>query len=84
LSSQVPIAFVVIKSKPLIEVERKSGSLKRVINAFETRYALPSRPFVNGKLPALKFATSSVIFVGVGIGHESSSVFRTEAYRTRL
>jgi hypothetical protein len=25
-----------------------------------------------------------VIFVGVGIGHESSGVFRTEAYRTRL
>jgi hypothetical protein len=74
----------VIKSYPLIEVERKSGSRNRVINAFETRYARPSRPFVNGKFPALKFATSSVIFVGVGIGHESSGVFRTEAYRTRL
>jgi len=80
----VPIAAVVEKAYPSIDVDKKRGSRRRVMSAFETRNALPSRPFVDGKLPALKFATSSDIFVMVGTGHVSPSDSLTDAYRKRL
>ena len=53
-------------------------------NLTDTRKGRPSRPAVEGKFPALKLATSSVMLVGTGVGHAPPTLVRTLAYRTRL